>query len=138
MNIELNFCGCLDLLNGAFDFVKSLGRDKALKWVKSLKSGLYRQCGGCLRKKDLKTGKYHYCCLGVLGNIDDEFKWQSGGFSKFEIVSKISGSHDCTELPIGHNLGQDFFIRLNDDFGLSFKEIAIFVESRSPGVMIRS
>lgn len=81
------------------------------KWVEALRSGKYEQGPHKLHNKDNNT----YCCLGVLcvlaGKEPDaeEYKW----------LDRIT-----------NNYGP--FVRMNDDEGKSFLEIAAHIEANIP------
>ena len=43
-------------------------KDIAMKWIKALESGKYKQATGQMRIKEF-DGSYSYCCLGVLRHV---------------------------------------------------------------------
>jgi hypothetical protein len=104
------------------------------EWVAALRSGKYKQ-----GRKKLKDGD-RFCCLGVACaiygkgefNPDDSFGTER---DKSELPSSV-----CNWLKIKSNLGDYSFISgegieidgtlacLNDDYGLTFYQIADFIE----------
>jgi hypothetical protein len=102
------------------------------KWVKTLRSGRYKQ-----GQDALKNIHREYCCLGVLCNISKTGKWSkkpeyyglgldylntNGTGTLPEKVKKWAGMNSRTGLFSGNSL-----IDLNDT-GKSFKEIADVIE----------
>lgn len=104
------------------------------KWIAALESGNYKQGTEHLRNRN-SQGKLEYCCLGLLCNIIDPTKWEEkkewwssrecytyGGFTRPEDVGRPPTQ--ITDL-VGLTYKQvDKLIRLNDDYRLTFKEIA--------------
>lgn len=105
----------------------ALNRELITRWIAALRSGKYVQGRGLLRKYDHYSKTSRYCCLGVLADIC-EVKWEnnSGEIFFIEGISKI--------LPIniielsGIEYLQDRLIKMNDANGLSFDQIADFLE----------
>ena len=97
--------------------------DSALKdkWVAALRSGKYTQGTGRLRSP-FDNG---HCCLGVLADIVDPKGW------KAEQIWR--GNIDVLSLeerrPIGlHGRTANALMRMNDDRGWGFIEIADWIE----------
>ena len=88
---------------------------KAL-WIETLRSGIYKQCKGALRKGDT------FCCLGVACDLIDKDGWESGAFGM-----GWNGS-DSTDLPFIHPDEALDLVKLNDGERLSFEEIADYIE----------
>lgn len=92
------------------------------KWVAALRSGDYKQGAGNL----CKNMSPRHCCLGVLADIvDPERNTWEGSDNDF-------GHPDNKQqrLLLGGYLSNrklDKLVNLNDDKGLSFKDIAAFI-----------
>lgn len=86
-----------------------MNREKYLHWAQELKSGKYTQC----RTKLHAYGSY--CCIGVLGVINGVFD------------EKVTPITSRVAMRCGLENSQHF-VRLNDRLGLSFKEIATYIE----------
>lgn len=92
------------------------------KWVKKLESGNYRQAKESLYDEPYKSGqKASYCCLGVLCRVAEEEKikelsrdWKDDGSLNDDLRLKLGITRPA----------QTKFIRMNDEDGKSFKEIA--------------
>ncbi len=123
--------------------------EKLTQWLAALRSGAYKQGKGTLVNKGNE-----YCCLGVLCEITPEFKRSGGGYHSPSGVACI-GSIDAQYLrtlgfkdqvatgplakPIGSAQGPfigiaSLFIALNDNYGLTFTQIADYVEQEAPSV----
>jgi len=106
------------------------------KWVEALRFGEYRQSTRQLRKLEA-DGHVAYCCLGVLcevAHLSRHGEFYAGPF----------GDKSMTQLPMSfaRSIGlahSDSVIyggkrvcltTLNDDVGLSFKEIAALIEEQ--------
>lgn len=114
------------------------------KWVEALRSGNYKQDIGVLREDD------RFCCLGVLGDISDEYEWRKEGDVSYTLCRKddhrynggtvylpgssLPGIFDYGEgEPTGYNTQQAYDVqkilaRLNDD-RFSFDDIADVIEA---------
>lgn len=109
-----------------------------LKWVNALRSGKYDQGKGRLKDDENK-----FCCLGVLCDVINPGSWKlcpivgwkhgdidvgaihSDEFADlFEADNALEAVHQKTDI----NLIQDRLIKMNDDEGKSFEEIADYVE----------
>ena len=55
------------------------------QWTEKLTSGEYKQTTHVLRKFNVGTKQFEYCCLGVLCDISKQGVWTD------------NGSYDCTE-----------------------------------------
>lgn len=105
-------------------------KDIAVKWVEALRSGKYNQA-----PYSLKTDE-GYCCLGVLCETTTEHhNWR---FHE----NKLRDSHDLHDfameiLPesLRESFGitsneQDDFTTMNDDMGMSFVQIADYIQAK--------
>lgn len=122
-------------------------KEVAKKWVKSLRSGKYKQGEGCLKQTNLKKNKTYHCCLGVLCELYNE-QMTKGKKKKLNDVVDKYGLHTLNKeveiLPdtvrdwadLKFNTG-GFIDPKNDhydslaamnDLGCSFKEIANTIE----------
>lgn len=96
------------------------------RWVKALRSGKYTQERGYLR---IGRG---YCCLGVLCDIQNKGKWSLSSDQFEEVpVYEFSGTgvySPSRAISKSVNVylkdGYMTFDVLNDDYGMSFDEIA--------------
>ena len=80
------------------------------RWIADLDSGVFEQGEGCLYKDG------HYCCLGVLGtSLNDPAE-----------VLRLGniGTLGDAGLEVPMDLLESAYAELNDDWGLSFGEIA--------------
>lgn len=103
------------------------------KWLRALRSGLYRRGRGALAN----SAGTKFCCLGVLADIQG-CTWSTGHYGVDLIPTlprarkpMVGSSHDI--LPPGKAGGLDWdtqneLIRLNDECGWSFKRVAAWVE----------
>lgn len=90
------------------------------KWVRALESGNYKQTSGALCRRE--GGKPSYCCLGVLARVQGK-RFDSGE------AFKVGNDFYVSSLPVSLLAGmsgdqQSKFIRMNDTYGYSFKQIA--------------
>lgn len=116
--------------------------DKAVKekWLKALRSGEYKQCKYQLRSRD--NG---FCCLGVLCNLHAQAHPEIA--EKQESIHNYMGEATLPHkevlkwagIPVGYGGNSvDVIVtykhetvslaQLNDDYGLSFKQIANVIE----------
>lgn len=106
-------------------------------WLEALESGEYNQCVGALWRID-DDGKKGYCCLGVATELLDSessFMWSRAYDSKASygcsapksVVAKLKlrSSEGSTK----NSDKYEELIGLNDNFKLSFKEIASHIRS---------
>jgi hypothetical protein len=108
-------------------------RSIAMKWIKALESGRYKQGQRCLRSKD-DDGNIKYCCLGVLCNITKTTKWKhegrngtlygEAGILPAEIAKKAGMETGPSPTVLHGGLERKTFVTLNDLVGLNFKQIA--------------
>jgi hypothetical protein len=98
------------------------------KWVTALRSGQRKQAQGVLRRKD-----GGFCCLGVLIDVYQPEKWTDpgleascyvyggggGGMLPDQLVNEL-------DIPIS---ATGTLIRMNDDQGKTFPEIADWIEA---------
>lgn len=130
------------------------------RWVKALRSGDYVQAQGALRtgasEPVSKTGP-GYCCLGVGCDVSALGKWDAGeGFSNLFSYVIPAGEKEASVLPdtvskaFGYISPSGFvstpfveigsfsaqgpitvsLIRLNDEYGMSFEQIANLLEQQ--------
>jgi hypothetical protein len=106
-------------------------------WIGNLRSGEYVQCKGRLRAYDTSTIDDKkgggYCCLGVLIETEGVDKPERGeddcGIESWTYDGRFDEPSPKTLERIGlptHLVG--FFVDLNDDKELSFREIADIIE----------
>lgn len=103
------------------------------KWVEALRSGKYKQGKRVLKEKI--AGVEHYCCLGVLCDVDNKSLWEKqsdpnreGLFSYMGLINSLP-DHLLQELQ--GNLYPDREQRqlmIMNDCGKSFEEIAGLIE----------
>lgn len=105
--------------------------DKALKakWLEALRSGRYKQ-----GKYGLRNSRDEFCCLGVLCDVSGEGEWthtRCKGYSYW----KEGKEADVNVLPLFvsnfanlTDVEEEVLIDKNDGDGLSFKEIADWIE----------
>lgn len=110
-------------IHGAFEFVHHFSKNEMKDWINTLRTGNYRQCSGSLRKQAIN--RYKYCCLGVLCNINDKYKWD---MNKRTAICLTNDDASDNEVPGVDTFGQELFSELNDDCGFSFKQIADVIE----------
>lgn len=91
-------------------------------WVKSLRSGVYKQGYGCLRKND------QFCCLGVLCEVLSVPKHEQGDGS-FTYNGAYAALPDYKILD---GKLQQKLIDMNDHGDFSFNEIADYIEKNIP------
>jgi hypothetical protein len=103
------------------------------EWVDALRSGDYKQTQETLRSGD------SFCCLGVLCDISKIGTWTD--FDTYlldefdedlETRIELEQELDNTELSdflVSIGLEENKLIKLNDDSGYSFKQIADVIES---------
>ena len=99
------------------------------KWISALRSGDYSQSGGLLRDRE------GFCCLGVLCDVVDNTKWLGPGTAGFGYdwhgrVLYGNISRDIWE-DIAPFLDRDILIEMNDGGGMSFDQIADYIESET-------
>ena len=101
------------------------------KWVSALRSGEYDQCQAQL----IRSGSIEdrYCCLGVLADIYNPNAW-CGSEWEFESDEGVRAEYDkefgadaLNELGLKEK-DQTYLIKMNDDDGASFSQIADWVE----------
>lgn len=108
-------------------------REIAMKWVKALRSGKYKQGKSAL--VSVKDGGNCFCCLGVLAvevlrkTPNELFGWGalSDGFANTATLGTSWGSQrNGGNLTIG---GESYAsLAVANDFGASFKQIATYIE----------
>lgn len=96
------------------------------KWVKALRSGKYTQ-----GRYQLKSADNQYCCLGVLAEIQGA-KWQHGKPHLKGVCIRNESEQYLT--PKG-SAGMKYTTQrrlgdMNDEGGMSFDEIANYIEKR--------
>ena len=92
------------------------------KWTEALRSDEYKQTTGHLRDS---TG---FCCLGVYLDVRDPIKWKNDGYYFY-------WDGKCNSFPIDiekeidiSSYDQGILIKMNDDQGKDFHEIAEYIE----------
>lgn len=104
-------------------------RELKAQWLEALRSGKYEQGQFMLRSGDDK-----YCCLGVLCDISGQGQWKEEGYGARYSYWKGEESDqnvlpqfvsDFTNLS---DAEEEMLIDKNDGDGLSFKEIADWIE----------
>lgn len=112
---------------------KKMNPEAKALWVEKLRSGLYPQTRGQLRKKN------SFCCLGVLCDLSsrhEEEKWKripfTGGDHMFQSmngeIQKGVLPNDVMEKAGLSEIACEELIALNDAGGLNFKQIADVIE----------
>lgn len=110
----------------------------AMKWVKALRSGKYRQTSSVLYDGGA------FCCLGVLCDISKKRKWHKADDSSYRYgragttvlpayvrdwAGMLSASGTSSIIDRSHqNGGHHDLISMNDRKGWSFKKIARWIE----------
>lgn len=105
-------------------------RSERDEWCAALRSGKYKQ-GKRRLKREVAGGGFEFCCLGVKAELDgsyirevdphnDDVRWLSGG-------SAAHLSHDILHASIQKEL-----YVANDEYGLTFHEIADLIEKIVP------
>jgi hypothetical protein len=113
-------------------------KEKAMEWVKALRSGKYRQGKGRLKLLDPK-GKASYCCLGVLGEISGveaeelEVHTQLATHEVREKAGIVGSCGECVDgtridLKVGNEIKSFESLADANDFGATFEEIANWIE----------
>ena len=107
------------------------------KWVKTLRSGKYKQ-----GKEALKKGE-KYCCLGVLCDIEQKLTTEgyvkgtgNEAYLPKTLVSKYSFHSEEGNLK-NYSNGKPSLVVMNDK-GYTFKEIADFIEQNPEQVFKQS
>lgn len=123
----------------------------AMKWVKALRSGKYKQTRGKLR------GQRGYCCLGVLCDIYDNKQWEKADepfhdestafvfgdageettlpneVQKWAGIKTDDGRHE--KIGTRHDFdSRGSLVTLNDKQKWGFKKIAKFIEKNYRGL----
>ena len=107
------------------------------KWVAALRSGNYQQ-----GRYALKRTNNTYCCLGVLCEVGGEtFEFQPPSelidyptacqLKRFPYQTAYLPSQLYTEFGLDKQITREL-IALNDDKGLTFSEIADYIEANIP------
>jgi hypothetical protein len=79
------------------------------RWLDALRSGKYKQGKGALR-----TGKDHFCCLGVLCDISGAGEWESGKYGWQYTVDDSSDSEFLPRPLAGLVLDEGHLASMND------------------------
>jgi hypothetical protein len=95
------------------------------KWISALRSEAYSQAK--YRLRSTSHGDVSYCCLGVLCCVSGKFHPMSPVFGA---KSLMSGK--ALDLVDGSKELNDKLAKMNDDYDLSFAEIADWVEANVP------
>ncbi len=103
-------------------------------WLTALKSGKFRQGKKRLARR-IKSKKVEYCCLGVACSIAPKFGCKLKKTGRYDNTGEaISFNGETGYLPPAAQDALQFrgngrnLARLNDDLGLSFKQIAERIE----------
>ncbi len=102
-------------------------KDIAIRWVEALRSGNYGQASFRLKDDD------KYCCLGVLCEItQDQHAWR---FRENTLILDEQAEYEVLPLLLREAFGitsnqQDDFTLMNDDTGLSFVQIADYIQAK--------
>jgi len=108
----------------------------AMKWVRALRSGKFKQTKEKLRK-ETNDGKVGYCCLGVLATIckiEEDVIGAYGDLSGEEFsacdVKDCLGAPNEGSVKVRHGKGYFGFDSLAEanDGGASFRAIATWIE----------
>lgn len=107
------------------------------KWVKALRSGEYIQGTGTLCQYDREQGSLTFCCLGVLTDIVDPDSWEGEDDLRNSRLSNIYyGNEQDNHIPAAITMVtaledgyQRALVNLNDTKGMTFNEIADWIES---------
>lgn len=101
----------------------TLPKEFGEKWIAALRSGEYEQITGCLMEEN-KDGEYCYCANGVgyIGNGYDVCGWST------VLIDGIKKSGYESNMPIPYRLFKAI-VELNDDYRLTFPEIADWIEA---------
>lgn len=100
------------------------------KWIDALRSGNYSQSKHYLRRKDISGRSEGYCCLGVLCDIVDPEGWDVGTEFGFRHQGETDGPSESVKESVGLTDEQEnALIGMNDREGLSFNEIADWIEA---------
>lgn len=109
--------------------------EKALKekWLKALRSGRYKQTRKALKRQS-ENGDCRYCCLGVLCDVSGEGKWVELGCReiRYTFVDGTMAGALSPEFKKRHGIPlktMNLLIAMNDDNGMSFEEIADWIET---------
>ncbi len=94
------------------------------KWVTALRSGKYLQTQGSLYKEN------KYCCLGVLCEVMGLPRdWEDGSYYYYSTQYHWERSDTSVPEPVLPMEEQNRLIRLNDEEGCTFSEIADWIEA---------
>lgn len=115
-----------------------MDKDKAMEWVKALRSGKYKQGKKYLKVVGSSTTQVSYCCLGVLGEISglsaEELVAASGLLpdkNKCGLKSRIGdtclGGIDYTLIEIDNRPHSS--LAAANDSGCTFDQIADWIEN---------
>lgn len=99
----------------------TISRDLRDRWAAALRSGKYRQ-----GRLVLRTSKNEYCCLGVLADIIDPTAWRPLGH---RYCWREEGIVSFLPEDVGLDQYQGQAVMMNDSNGLSFNEIADWIET---------
>lgn len=99
------------------------------RWLTALRSGEYKQGRECLRCSDGDK----YCCLGVLADVYNPSLWIGVTCCGYEYGYLMESATDSLPDKVAQTVGLDTdtqveLIKMNDDDGKSFLEIADHIE----------
>ena len=99
------------------------------RWIADLRSGRYRQGGGCLLSDDGT-----YCCLGVLANAEVDGYWVRDDCGEWDLEFGNGLSESVYLIRLSTDLGlpssvQGYLVGLNDEEGFTFPQIADWLEA---------
>jgi hypothetical protein len=104
------------------------------KWIEALRSGQYKQGNAYLAQTDEDTtDAYRHCCLGVLAECAGEPRARLLGneilddIKRTDLLDRWDFRDDAENESLQRRLA-----KMNDDGGLSFAEIADWIEKNVP------
>lgn len=107
------------------------------KWLKALRSGKYKQGTGILRRVDLETAQYKYCCLGVLADCSG-VRWRQfytdpntgkrAPLKELDLLPRVVAARLGINDPPDDIETQLRLAKMNDEFGWDFGAIANWIE----------
>lgn len=102
--------------------LKEVNKSFYEKWRDALLSEEYKQVQGALYQADLEEEESYYCCLGVIGKI---YGYTDTLLEKQGLLKDISTKIVRVPKRVRNSTTfNSFFVHLNDNLELSFKEIA--------------
>lgn len=103
-------------------YADTLTAEQRARWVEVLRSGLYKQGSGCLRREPEGSASPQYCCLGVAEDtLNGTLDYHRGNNAFLPVNSPI-----YTAIP---DNCQQALALMNDEAGFDFNEIADLLEA---------